>query len=133
MDNAEDRDTSLDQADIDREIAAAFDELARTVEGVHQPEIVARELGQPVIGAIFFGNDRQAWVQRPQRAQDDRLRRPVGHGHGRRVGLGIDCERTALNLENGPAGFVGNRKQAVGPGGEKAEVDHAVFAWGAFT
>ena len=79
------------QADVDRIIIATPDELLGPVERVDQ-EISVAVLRDAAGRDLLLGNHRNAGRGGLQRAEDDRLRRPIAHGDGGFIALGLDLE-----------------------------------------
>ncbi len=92
MDDAEDRDAVLDEADIDGELAVAVDELLGAVERVDEPEEGRRRNRQAVRRRMLLGDDRDVRRRRGESLEDQRLGMLVGKGHRRGVVLAADGE-----------------------------------------
>jgi hypothetical protein len=86
MNDHQDRDPVLDEADIDSELAIFGDKLPGSVERVNSPE--ARGRRWQALGLDQFPRgDRDVGEGFGQHRTDDLLRGKVGSGHWRLVGL----------------------------------------------
>ena len=92
----------LDQRDVDGEVVAALDELARAVERIDQ-ERPAVDVRHAAGAHLLLRQHRHRGCDARQRSQHDRLGGAVGGGDRRMIGLGLDRQ---------PAGAHGQQRAA---------------------
>ncbi len=114
MHDAEHRHAAFDQRDVDGELAVARDELLGAVERIDQPEALRRLGGQALGLRLLLGDHRNVGRQAAQGGQDHRLRRQVGLGHRRLVGLALGGEVGGIDLEDLGAGVARDLGQLLG-------------------
>ena len=79
------------EADVHGEVTGLRQEVARPVERIDDPDAALAEPHRIV--RRLFGEERVARGTRVRRPiEDQRVGRPVGDGHRRRVGLGVERE-----------------------------------------
>jgi len=94
-DDPQHRAASLDQGNVDRELAIARHELLGAIERVHQPETFGRT--RALVGhAAFLGHDGDVRRQGLQARHDALMRRQVGRGQWTCIGLVHHGGRTAV-------------------------------------
>jgi len=91
---------TFDQRDVHGELAVALDELAGAVERIDQPVAWPAAAFAPRGDARFFGKHRQRRLDRGQSGEDDALRGEIGGGERRGVGLALDDEIAAIDVED---------------------------------
>ena len=98
-----------DQCAVERH---AVDERLRAVDRVQNPATTARA------GAIrkFFAEDRVVGKRRGNSVSQQLLGLPIGHGHGRRIGLAFHGQIGLLKItQRMPAGFRRRRSRHFKP------------------
>ena len=99
IDGAGDRPASLDQRDIDGELAVSGDEFSRSVERIDKQEPFG-DGDRALRRCRFLGDDRRLGGARAQMSADDRLRPQVGKRDRTAVRLGASVAAALVYLHH---------------------------------